>query len=51
MQDLKDLEMNLSLKEIRDMSKYELVKEIKNYINKKAFEYLIRKKKEAKDMK
>ena len=44
MQDLKDLEINLSLKEIRDMSKYEFVKLIKNSIHKKAFEYLIRKK-------
>ena len=50
MQDLKDLEINLSLKEIRDMSKYEFVKLIKSSIHKKAFEYLIRKK-EAKDMK
>ena len=42
MQDLKDLEINLSLKEIREISKYTFLNLIKNSIQNKAFEYLIR---------
>ena len=44
MQDLKDLGINLSLKEIRVISKYKFVKLIKNSIQKKALEYLTRNK-------
>ena len=42
-QDLIDLDINLSFEEITKISKYQLKKQIKESISKKAFEYLIKK--------